>query len=182
MKIYQVSTLQALMLGYFRSVINVSELLKHGDIGLGTFTDVDGEMIVVDGTCYRATENGSVLIAENDKGVPFSTVCDLKGFRTFEIGAFASAEELKAELTNLIEEHFGINSMHMVRIDGEFALVDARSEYGYKSMHVSLKDVLSVTQKAFKFENIKGTLVRIICGLKQGEIMPNLLYDKIRTL
>ncbi len=48
MKMFQVSTLQALMLGYSRAVIPVSELLRHGNIGLGTFTDVDGEMIVLD--------------------------------------------------------------------------------------------------------------------------------------
>ena len=36
---YQVSTLQALALGYTRGVITVGELKKHGDIGLGTFED-----------------------------------------------------------------------------------------------------------------------------------------------
>lgn len=51
------------MLGYSRAVISVSELLDHGDIGLGTFTDVDGEMIVLDGFCYRAMENGDVVAA-----------------------------------------------------------------------------------------------------------------------
>ena len=70
-KMYQVSTLQALMLGYSRSVITVSELLSHGNTGLGTFEDVDGEMIVLDGTCYRATESGNVVVAEPSKGVPF---------------------------------------------------------------------------------------------------------------
>ena len=34
---YQVSTLQALAMGYSRSVITVEELLRHGNIGLGTF-------------------------------------------------------------------------------------------------------------------------------------------------
>ena len=34
---YQVSTLQALILGYSRTVINVDELIQHGDTGLGTF-------------------------------------------------------------------------------------------------------------------------------------------------
>lgn len=53
-KYYQVSTLQALALGYSKSVITVGELLKHGNLGLGTFEDVDGEMIVLDGKCYRA--------------------------------------------------------------------------------------------------------------------------------
>ena len=44
-KIYQVSTLQALAMGYTRAVVSVGDFLKHGDIGLGTFENVDGEMI-----------------------------------------------------------------------------------------------------------------------------------------
>ena len=158
-KMYQVSTLQALMLGYSRPVISVAELLAHGDTGLGTFEDVDGEMIVLDGVCYRATENGAVEVAKPDKGVPFSAVCKMSDDRTTELGQFENIDSLKSALNNLIEEHFGLNSMHMVRIDGEFELVDARSESSYKSMHVSLKDILGKTQKAFQFENVKGTLV-----------------------
>ncbi len=40
-RIYQVSTLQALALGYSKAVINVAEHLKEGDIGLGTFETID---------------------------------------------------------------------------------------------------------------------------------------------
>jgi acetolactate decarboxylase len=36
-KIYQVSTLKALLKGYSRKVVSVEELLEHGDTGLGTF-------------------------------------------------------------------------------------------------------------------------------------------------
>ncbi len=36
-KIYQVSTLKALLKGYSRKVVSVGELLKNGDTGLGTF-------------------------------------------------------------------------------------------------------------------------------------------------
>ena len=35
-KMYQVSTLQALALGYSRAVITAEELLQEGDTGLGT--------------------------------------------------------------------------------------------------------------------------------------------------
>ena len=159
MKMYQVSTLQALMLGYSRTVIRVSELLEHGNIGLGTFSDVDGEMIVLDGTCYRAKENGDVVQAEPDRGVPFSTVCTMEDITPIELGSMANIDELKDALNNAIEAHFGLNSMHMVRIEGEFELIDARSESGYESVHVDLKTILGKTQRAFKFENIKGTLV-----------------------
>ncbi len=156
---YQVSTLQALMLGYTRPVITVAELVRQGNTGLGTFENVDGEMIVIDGRCYRAMENGKTVLAEPDRGVPFSSVCAMQKDRTFTLGEAKDAASLKTSLNNLIDENFGLNSMHMARIDGEFALVDARSESGYRSVHTSLKTILDDTQKAFKFENIRGSLV-----------------------
>ena len=158
-KMYQVSTLQALMLGYSRSVVTVSELLEHGNTGLGTFEDVDGEMIVIDGTCYRATENGAVVVAEPDKGVPFSVVCNLQGSMAFELEAFQGVDALKSRLNTMIDEGFGLNSMHVARIDGQFSFVDARSESAYKSAHMTLKEVLEQTQKAFCFEDVMGSLV-----------------------
>ncbi len=158
-KMYQVSTLQALALGYSKSVITVEELLQHGDTGLGTFEDVNGEMIVLDGHCYRADENGDVVEAEPSTGVPFSSVAKFVGGRKFELGEIGSIEDLKDRLTLKIEENFGLNSMHMIRIDGSFRKVSARSESGYKAHHVTLKAALSKTQRDFFFENIKGTLV-----------------------
>ena len=71
-KIYQVSTLQALALGYSRPVVTVQELLKHGDTGLGTFENVDGEMIILDGVCYQAKPDGSTIRTEESAGVPFA--------------------------------------------------------------------------------------------------------------
>ena len=160
-KFFQVSTLQALAMGYSKSVITVEELLRHGILGLGTFEDVDGEMIVLDGKCYRAQNNGDVVPAENERGVPFASVCDFQSYRTEELGKMENIDQIKLWLTLRIEEDFGLNSMYAVRIDGEFLKVDARSESGTKAHHVTLKDALSVTQKAFIFENIKGSLVCI---------------------
>ena len=48
-KIYQASTIGALSLGYTKAVTTVKELLSHGTVGLGTFEDVNGEMIIDDG-------------------------------------------------------------------------------------------------------------------------------------
>ena len=158
-KYFQVSTLQALALGFSKSVITVKELLRHGDMGLGTFEDVDGEMIVLDGKCYRTRNDGNVVPAEDERGVPFASVCCFQPKRLEKLGRMDTIDRLKEWLTLRIEEDFGLNSMYAVRIDGEFSKVDARSESGTKAHHVTLKDALSVTQKAFVFENIKGTLV-----------------------
>ena len=160
-KMFQVSTLQALMLGYSRPVISVAELLSHGNTGLGTFEDVDGEMIVLDGKCYRATENGSVVPAEADKGIPFSAVCNMNEGRSFELAAFKNIDDLKNQLNLLIEEGFGLNSMHVVRIDGFFPKICARSESGLRAHHVTLKEILADNQTEFFFEDIGGSLVCI---------------------
>ncbi len=160
-KMYQVSTLQALALGYSRAVINVEELIQEGDTGLGTFEDVNGEMILMEGTCYRADQDGNVTVVPLDTGVPFAAVAKLYGEQQFSIKNMSDISSLRKDLTNKIEEHFGLNSMHVVRIDGLFEKVDARSEAPYRSHHITLKEVLGKTQKAFVFENIRGTLVGV---------------------
>ncbi len=160
-RMYQVSTLQALALGYSRAVITAGELLQKGDTGLGTFEDVNGEMIVMEGTCYRADQNGRIAPVPPETGVPFAAVARLSGEQRFPLEDLPDIEALRRELTRNIEERFGLNSMHVVRIDGEFDKVDARSEAPYRSHHVSLKEILGETQNAFLFENIRGSLVGV---------------------
>ena len=160
-KMYQVSTLQALALGYSRAVVSAGELLQKGDTGLGTFENVDGEMIVMEGRCYRADQDGQVSVVDPKTGVPFAAVARLYGEHRFELNAMPNIDSVRAELTERIEGRFGLNSMHVVRIDGEFEKVDARSESPYRSHHVTLKEILGKTQKAFVFENIRGSLVGV---------------------
>ena len=156
---YQVSTLQALAMGYSKAVVSVDEFLENGNIGLGTFEDVDGEMIMVDGKCYRAQEDGAVVQAEGNMGVPFAVTTFFAEGKDISVQNIEDIDRLKQILDVKIEEDFGLNSMHMVRIDGSFSKVCARSESAYRSHHVSLKDILKETQKDFFFDDIKGTLV-----------------------
>ncbi len=158
---YQVSTLQALMLGYSRAVISAGKLIENGDTGLGTFEDVNGEMIVMDGRCYRADNRGNVSEVDPETGVPFAAVAKLYGNQCFPIENIPDMKSIQAKLTMKIEEVFGLNSMHIVRIDGIFEKVDARSEAPYRSHHIPLKQILSQTQEAFVFENIRGSLVGV---------------------
>ena len=158
-RMYQVSTLQALAMGYTRPVITVGDLLEHGDTGLGTYEDVDGEMILVDGKCYRANVNGVVQKVSPDTGVPFCSVTFLQKDRTETFSDSLDIDGLKSMLDVKIEERFGLNSMHMVRIDGYFESVNARSEAPFRSHHIQLRDILAKTQKDFTFRNLKGTLI-----------------------
>ena len=158
-KMYQVSTLQALAMGYSRGVIPVGELLEHGSIGLGTFEDVDGEMIVLDGRVYRAGKDGEAAETAPDVKTPFAAVGDVSSGRTFGLEGVTDIASLKERLTLAAEEIFGLNSMHIARIDGDFESLSARSESAYRSHHVELKDMLALTQKDFVFGRSSGTLV-----------------------
>lgn len=158
-KMYQVSTLQALVAGYTRGVITVQELEGWGCIGLGTFEGVDGEMIMLDGVCYRARQDGSVVKPEPDAGVPFASVAAVQGGTAFDLGEVRGIDALKHELTYRIDDAFALNSMHVAAVSGTFESVSARSESAYKADHVTLKDMLATTQREFVFENLPGTLV-----------------------
>ena len=56
--LYQISLLNALMLGDYDGIVTVEEFLLHGDMGIGTFDALDGEMIMLDGEVYKAAYTG----------------------------------------------------------------------------------------------------------------------------
>ena len=72
--LFQVSTSAALVEGLYQGAVRVSRLLRHGDFGLGTFIDLDGEMVVLEGTCYRVAPDGTVTNVEGDRLIPYAVV------------------------------------------------------------------------------------------------------------
>ena len=47
--LFQASTIGALLDGAYDGDVSFAQLAEHGDLGLGTFNALDGEMIAVDG-------------------------------------------------------------------------------------------------------------------------------------
>src|ERR1700739_656002 len=59
--LFQVSISGALVAGVYDREVSVRSILEHGDFGLGTFANLDGEMIVLDGQVYQVQGTGRVL-------------------------------------------------------------------------------------------------------------------------
>src|SRR5580692_3705990 len=72
--LFQVSTSAALVEGLYQGAVKVDRLLAHGDFGLGTFIDLDGEMVVLDGLCYQVSSDGTVSEVECDRRIPYAIV------------------------------------------------------------------------------------------------------------
>jgi acetolactate decarboxylase len=72
--LYQVSTATALVEGVYQGAVQVSTLREHGDLGLGTFEGLDGEMVIVDGHVFQVSSDGSVREVQDDVLSPFAAV------------------------------------------------------------------------------------------------------------
>src|SRR6202453_1873392 len=68
--LFQVSTSTALVKGVYNGVVTVGELKQHGDLGLGTFDGLDGEMLALDGHFYQVHGSGEVSEPGGDAKVP----------------------------------------------------------------------------------------------------------------
>ena len=156
---YQVSTLQALAKGDFYGNATIEELLANGNIGLGTFEAVDGEMIVLDGICYRAKADGTVEIADASDATPFASVTYLNKELTFDLKNIADMSGLLAKLDDVIKTH-GENNIYACRIDGIFHEVYTRSEMKQHSEpYKTFAKVLETDQREFEFKMSAAVLL-----------------------
>ena len=160
--IFQVSLLQGLTLGDYYGSVTVKDLKEKGDTGIGTFEGVNGELIMLDGEVYRAKSDGSVEVAPDEETIPFSNVTFFDADTTEEISAVANINDLKAYLNGKVEE-FGKNRFYMIRIDGTFKKVSARSELKQEEPYKTLAEALSTDQREFDFDDAKGTVVGLYC-------------------
>jgi acetolactate decarboxylase len=72
--LYQVSTINALLMGVYEPLATIGEVLSLGDFGLGTFEALDGELILLEGRVYRAGADGRVEPMPPKTGTPFMAV------------------------------------------------------------------------------------------------------------
>ena len=99
--LFQVSTSTALVEGVFRGAVTVGDLRRHGDFGLGTYDGLDGELVMVDGACFRIGGGGSVAAADDGWEVPFAVVTRFVPDDASTLASFATLAELEASLDDL---------------------------------------------------------------------------------
>ena len=79
-KIFQVSTVKALEAGYLKPIINVEELLCHGDTGIGMFENADGEMVIEVNGEKIERESGEYTFIMPDEDVEINAWIDTSGY------------------------------------------------------------------------------------------------------
>ena len=152
--LFQVSTSAALVEGLYQGAVRVSRLLRHGDFGLGTFIDLDGEMVVLDGICYQVSASGSVETVEEDRLIPYAVVTRFNPEFSKQLPRLQSYSDLVSACDELRDSD---NVFYAFRVEGRFSLLKTRVMKAVPK-GTGLKMAAS-GQEEFVSDEVEGTLV-----------------------
>lgn len=152
--LYQVSTSTALVEGIYQGAVRVGTLLQHGNLGLGTFENLDGEMVIVDGHAFQIHCDGSVREVDDEDLSPFAAITPFAPDAHADIERCLDYEHLLEVFDHMRDSE---NIFYALRIDGHFDTMHTRAMCKTKE-GVPLVQAAAV-QPEFRFENVSGTLV-----------------------
>ncbi|ATN00408.1 acetolactate decarboxylase [Proteus vulgaris] len=152
--IYQNSLMSSLIAGVYDSDITIADLLNHGDFGLGTFNQLDGELVAFDSNVFQLRSDGSARKALNSQKSPFAVMtffnCDIE--HHFSYGAS------QKEIHNVINQYVPSDNLFCaIRIEGEFELVKTRTVPRQEPPYLPMLEAIE-NQPIFNFHNETGTI------------------------
>lgn len=155
----QVSTIDALLAGAYDGQMTLGQLKTHGNLGLGTFDALEGEMIVIDGAVYQARVDGAVYEIPDNATTPFAAVVNFDADQAAQLRGPLSDEALQAQIDNLAPNK---NLFLAFRADGTFPTLKVRSVPKQEKPYPPLADVVK-HQAVFEYTNVAGTVLGFRC-------------------
>jgi acetolactate decarboxylase len=154
-EVYQYSTISALLDGVYDGEATVADILQHGDFGLGTFNHLDGEMVILDGICYRLRADGTATRAAQTDRTPFAAIT--RFHRDFEIPIRAPTD--RAAVIAAIDQRItSTNLIYAIRVTGHFADLHTRTVMEQHQPYPPLTEATEGQAEA-RFTDVAGTLV-----------------------
>jgi len=151
---FQVSTATALVEGIYQGAIRVATLREHGDLGLGTFEGLDGEMVIVDGHFFQVRSDGLVREVDDNVLTPFALITGFSPEPAVSLDQCPNLAHLTSRFDTLRNSD---NVFFALRVDGYFDYVHTRAMCRTNE-GVPLVQAASV-QPEFEFHDIAGTVV-----------------------
>lgn len=153
--VVQYSTIDALLTGLYDGVAEVGTVKTHGDLGIGTFDRLDGEMVVLDGQVYRVGADGRVVVVPDRETTPFATVALFKADLDLVIPGGTDYEAFQALVNAALPSP---NLFYALRAEGRFRTLRTRSVPKQAKPYRPLVEVVK-EQSVFDFEAVDGVLV-----------------------
>ncbi len=153
--IWQTSSIDALLDGAYDGDLTLAELTAHGDLGIGTVQHLDGELIIIDGECFRVAADGTVHRPDPSTLTPFAVLCRFAPGPAIELDAPLSLVQLTAAADAAAPSHEPVVAL---RIDGTFAALHLRSVPRQHQPYPSLADVVT-HQTEWTVPDASGSIV-----------------------
>ena len=163
--VYLSAAVLALVEGLYEQNTSLAEIKLHGDFGLGTFNDLDGEMVLLDGVVYQLKADGEAYSVDDSAQTPFACVTFFNPLGWEQVEGdfdFDTLNHMLAECTP------SLNMLHAIRIDGRFKHVRTRSvpkQQNYRPLVEVARD-----QPTFDYYDVEGTMT----GFYTPEFMSSL--------
>lgn len=153
--IYQTSLMSALLSGVYEGEKTIAELLTQGDFGLGTFNELDGELIAFNSEVYQLRADGSAQAVRPEQKTPFAVMTWFNPRYRKELTQPVNRQQLHDIIDTQIPSD---NLFCALRIDGHFCHAHTRTVPRQMPPYRAMTDVLD-DQPVFRFNNRKGVLV-----------------------
>lgn len=154
-EVFQISTINALLNGVLEGETDYKAVEARGDFGIGTFNDLDGEMLALDGIYYQIKSDGHAYLVEPSIKTPFVTVTHFDVDRAFEVSEPMGYRSFLDFIDSRLPTQ---NIIYAVRVEGKFKYLKARSVPVQKKPYPKLEQVVK-DQPIFEFREIEGALV-----------------------
>jgi len=151
--VYLSAPVNAMLKGFYEENTTLGDLKKHGDFGLGTFNNLDGEMVMLDGVIYQLHADGKTYPVDDNVQTPFGCVTFYRPSVVEEIAGTLDFSAFNAILSSLLPSD---NMLYAIRVDGLFKQVKVWSVSRQNNYQPLLED--EQNRPVFEYENINGVL------------------------
>ncbi|MGD9581360.1 MAG: acetolactate decarboxylase, partial [Vampirovibrionia bacterium] len=157
--LYQVSTIDALLEGIYDSNYSFKELKKHGNFGIGTVNNLDGELVGINGEFYQVKTDGVAYKVTDKQKTPFAVVTNFKKDKEINIKGKMNYAELTTYLNDKLPTS---NIFYAIKIHGTFKTMKTRSVPKQEKPYPPLVEVVK-DQSIFNLQNVTGTIIGFKC-------------------
>lgn len=139
----------------FDGNVPLEDLLKYGDFGIGTFNNINGELIAVNGEIYRTkADGGAERVLDLSEKTPYSIMAEFKPQIEIEVKNMG-LEEVQAKLDTVLDNK---STIYAVALNGQFQWIRTRAPQPSYPPYKSLADIIA-DQPSSTFNNIGGDIV-----------------------
>nr|WP_240630146.1 acetolactate decarboxylase [Brenneria alni] len=153
--IYQTSLMSGLINGVYEGSRTMEELLEHGDFGLGTFNNLDGELVAFNRRIFQLRSDGSARSAMSHQKTPFAVMTFFRPTEEIHFNRRIERNSLHQKIDSLIGTD---NLFCALRIDGHFEYVETRTVPRQQRPYKPMLEAIA-RQPTFHFEHCQGTVI-----------------------